>query len=142
MDHEPYFTFLNPVPHKEPSPKHIKINIQNQEAISKFINEITLSDIYNKLNQSPSADPNINYNILRLDQMRKKKHMPGKIGKTQNQYGLHVHGLLKSIRYRDKLYKTLKMTWPDSSEHFALLINLTMYNSILKKYTYSPTTAL
>ena len=27
-DHQPYITFLNTVPHKEPSPKHIKINIQ------------------------------------------------------------------------------------------------------------------
>ena len=63
-DHQPYFSFLNTVPYKEPSQKLIKINIQNEKAISNFIHEIISSDVNNKLNQSPSAIPNINYNIL------------------------------------------------------------------------------
>ena len=61
-DQRPYFAFLNTVPHEEPSPKHIKI--QNQKAISDFIHEIIASEVYNKFNQSPSVDPNINDNIL------------------------------------------------------------------------------
>ena len=63
-DQRSYFAFLNTVPHEEPSPKHIKIQIQNQKAISDFIHEIIPSEVYNKFNKSPSVVPNINDNIL------------------------------------------------------------------------------
>ena len=42
-------------------------------------------------------------------------------------------GLLKSIRYRDKLYKQLKLTNPVSFEYSVLKINLKSYNAILKR---------
>ena len=43
-----------------------------------------------------------------------------------------TQGLLTSIRYRDKLYKQIKLTNPESSEYAILLVNLKTYNSILK----------
>ena len=44
-----------------------------------------------------------------------------------------TQGLLKSIRYRDKLYKQLKLTNPDTVEYEVLKINLKSYNAILKR---------
>ena len=44
-----------------------------------------------------------------------------------------TQGLLASIRHRDKLYKQIKLTNPDSPEHEMLLINLKTYNVILKR---------
>ena len=41
--------------------------------------------------------------------------------------------MLKSIRYRDKLYKQLKLTNPDTFEYSVLKINLKSYNAILKR---------
>ena len=40
---------------------------------------------------------------------------------------------MKSIKYRDKLYKLLKMTPRASVTHTTQQINLKTYNSILKK---------
>ena len=44
-----------------------------------------------------------------------------------------TQGLVASIRHRDKLYKQIKLTNPDSPEHEMLLINLRTYNVILKR---------
>ena len=41
-------------------------------------------------------------------------------------------GILKSIRFRDKLYMTLKMSKPDTQEYANVLTNLRTYNIILK----------
>ena len=72
-------------------------------------NEIIESEIYNKLDKSRSADTNMNYDIIHdAILIAKEKHMPCKLVKFKK----HKHkkskwitqGLLKSIRYRDKLY--------------------------------------
>ena len=45
-----------------------------------------------------------------------------------------TQGLLKSIRYRDKLYKQLKLTNPNTFvEYSVLIINLKSYNAILTR---------
>ena len=43
-----------------------------QSAINKFINEINNADLYNKLNKSQTADPNVSYNIIH-DEIEKAK---------------------------------------------------------------------
>ncbi len=44
-----------------------------------------------------------------------------------------TYGIIKSINYRDELYKKLKMTNPDSALYTALKTNLDVYNNILRK---------
>ena len=72
-------------------------------------NEIIASEIYNKLDKSRSADTNMNYDILHnAILIAKEKHMPCKLVKLKK-YNYKkskwiTQGLLKSIRYRDKLY--------------------------------------
>ena len=44
-----------------------------------------------------------------------------------------THGLLTSIRYRDKMYKQLKLTNPSSYNYETIKINLKTYSTILKK---------
>ena len=78
-DHQPCFTFLNNVQLEDKPPKYITIRIQSEQAISNFVHDITSSDVYNKLNQSPTADPNVNYNMLHdVIKLAKDKHMPYK----------------------------------------------------------------
>ena len=43
-----------------------------------------------------------------------------------------TQGLLNSIKYRDKLYKRLKLTDPNSANDDTININLKTYNGILK----------
>ena len=118
-DHQPYFTFLNTVSHTKPLPRYIKITVQNSDSISDFIHEVFSSNVYNKLDQSPNANPNMNYDILHdVMQCAKNKHMPYKTVKLKKykhkKSAWITLGLLKSIRYRDKLYKTPKTTRPES----------------------------
>ena len=44
-----------------------------------------------------------------------------------------TYGVLKSIKYRDKLYKTLRKTPHDTERHATLTINLRTYNTILRR---------
>ena len=44
----------------------------------------------------------------------------------------NTQGILRSIQYRDKLYKQLKLTHPNSSNYEIININLKTYNAILK----------
>ena len=43
-----------------------------------------------------------------------------------------TQGILRAIQYRDKLYKQLKLTHPNSSNYGIFNINLNTYNTILK----------
>ncbi len=67
------------------------------------------------------VDPNINYNSLhKVLQNAKNKHMPSKVVKY-NKYkhktsNWITYGIIKSIYYRDNLYKKMKMT--DSNSFF------------------------
>ena len=42
-----------------------------------------------------------------------------------------TYGILKSIKYRDKLYKTLRKTPHDTESYATLTINLRTYNTII-----------
>ena len=118
--------------------KFIEINIQNKKAMLKVKEDLISSKIYEKLDISPMADTNRNYNII-LDEINqaKNKYIMSKLVKF-NKYKHKkstwiTQGLLAPIRHRDKLYKKIKLTNPDSREHEMLLINLKTYNVILKR---------
>ena len=91
-----------------------------------------------KIDKRLTTDPNISYNIIH-DVLEKTKntHMTSKLVK----YNTYKHkkskwitrGLLRSIRFRDNLYKKLKLTNPASREYYETLkINLKTYNRILR----------
>ena len=90
----------------EPSPKYVKINISNEEAMYKVKYETKSSAIYNKLNKNQTVDRNFNYEIIYEEILQaKNKHMPTKLVKC-NKYKHKkstwiTQGLIKSIRYRD-----------------------------------------
>ena len=137
-DHQPYFLILDTALKKEQSSKFVHINIQNEAAMLKVKHYLTSCEICKKLDVSPNADTNINYNII-LDEIdrAKNKFMPNKMVKLKKykhkKSSWITKGLLKSIRYRNKLYKQLKLTNPDTFEYSVLKINLKSYNAILKR---------
>ncbi len=128
-NHQPYFTFLNDIFHKTSPPKLIKINNQNLKSISNFQNELTELNIMSQLDSSPTANPNDNYKILHnIIETAKNKRLPLKTVK----YNKYKHkktkwitnGLLKSIYYRDDLYKKVKMLNTESRKHALLSAHL------------------
>ena len=125
-DRQPYFMLLNITQVTESHPKFIKIKIV----------------LYNKLNKSLNADTDINYEIIHDEIARaKNKCMPSKIMKF-NKYkhkksSWITQCLLKSILYRDQLYKKLKLTNPNSPNYDTIKTNLKANNLILKQNIHS-----
>ncbi len=74
------------------------------------------------------------HNIL---EHAKETHMPSKtvqLNKRKHKKSKWItFGIIKSINYRDDLYKKLKMTHPEAIQYTALKTNLDTYNNILKK---------
>ena len=123
---------------KQHPTKFIEINIQNKKAMLKVKEDLICTKIYEKLDISPTADTNCNYNFI-VDEINqaKNKYMMSKLVKF-NKYKHKkstwiTQGVLALVRHRDKLYKQIKLTNPDSPEHEMLLINLRTYNVILKR---------
>ena len=137
--HLPCFTLLETdnIVHNS-MPKFTRILKQNDDVIQQIKNEINSSELHKKLDTSQTANPNASYNvILEVIETARKKHMTGKFVKF-NKYKHKkskwiTYGILKSIRFRDKLYKKLKLTNPVLREHDILYTNLQTYNKILKR---------
>ncbi len=134
-DHQPYFTVLNNIQLKDSPPLYVKINKKDKESINKFHNEILKSNQLHSFNANYTQDPNINYNILHS--VIQNTHMPQKVIKYDKRKHKKskwiTQSIIKSINFRDNLYKNLKMTDPNSTEYATLKTNLKTFNNILKK---------
>jgi len=137
-DHQPYFTCINSIQNKEPLPKLIRVKIDNPDAITAFRNELINSNINEKLDTNPTANPNHNFELFEtIIKEAKCKHLPCKFVKFHK----HKHkrnswitqGIINSIRFRDRLYKKLRSTPTQSPKFFTIKTNLATYNCILKK---------
>ena len=116
----------------------IKAYSDTPESINNFKNEVNDLLATTTLDHNLLADPNRNYNkFARILTDAKQKHIPTSICKV-NKYKHRLSpwitlGLIKSIKYRDKLYKELKREIPDSIEYNTRKMNLHTYNCILQK---------
>ncbi len=108
------------------------------EICLKLLRWIIILDIISKLDKSPTVNPNVNYKKLHdLIDNAKNKHLPPKMVRF-NQYRHKMAkwimgGLITSIKYRDNLYKKLKLNDPNSLEHASVETHFKVYNVILKK---------
>ena len=121
-DHQPYFMIMHNTEKLHSPPKYVTTNIVNADAMISVMNEIRSGRIYDKLNKNPTADPNCNYDIIYKDITRDKTiHMPNKLVtfyRYKHKKSTWItHGLLTSIRYRDKMYKQLKLTNPITNNY-------------------------
>ena len=138
-DHQPYFIFLNcGNTNKKPPNKFIKIRSLNESSFLNVINDLKSSNIITLMENNVTSDPNDNYNIL-LEEIQKAidKHMPFKTV-TFNKYRHKKEtwitgGILKSIRFKDKLYRQLIMTDPLIPQYNIIKTNLKTYCTILKR---------
>ena len=137
-DHQPYFITLDYLSSKTTRTKYVKVKRFDERSLINFKQELSSSDILNKLDKSESADPNLNYAIFEsIILSARNKHIQSKTVK----YNKHRHkqnkwitkGILNSIRFRDKLYKRLKTTSNNNPIFYTLKNNLQVYNRILKK---------
>ena len=137
-DHQPIFVTLNNINTNKKHNNPIRIFTNTSESKARFKSEIESTCNIQQFETSLSLDPNRNYDILdNMIQAALEKHMPIKTIK----YDKHKHkknswisnGIVRSIRFRDKLYSKLKSTDPSSEMYSTYKINLQTYNRILKQ---------
>ena len=137
-DHLPALVILKSnVPKARPQ-KYIQIQTRTETAFGNLRRELQEIEIMSQLDRSPSANPKTNYDIIEKTISEScKKHLPVKTVKF-NKYKHKNNpwitmGILRSIKSRDKLYKSLRSSPPDSSEYTQRHINLKTFNNILNK---------
>ena len=120
-DHLPYFVCLSTKNSINQVTRSIEIK-PTREFLDNFRQAISNGEMYNLLDKNINADPNNNYNIVH-DTIHKARtrHLSTKKVK----FNKHKHkkndwitlGIIKSIKFRNNLYKTLKSTQIDTPEH-------------------------
>ena len=137
-DHQPYFICYNTIKPKQSLSSTVKITQNSPESLGKLYNEILEQNIANHMDTNPNTNPNYNYNkMISIIDEAKKKHMPIKIVK----FSKHKHkksewitkGIIKSIKFRDKLHNKMKTTARDSPDYNTYKTNISTYNRILKR---------
>ena len=137
-DHQPCFLFIDIHIVRRSSPKCVQIHNLTPQSLLTVSNDLKEINIYTKLDKSPTADVDQNYNIMyqeihkvinKYTTMRTVKFAKHKHKKTN----WITYGVLKSIKYRDKLYKTLRKTPHGTERHATLTINLRTYNTIVRR---------
>ena len=137
-DHHPYFTFLDMLNRYQPNLRKIKITKCSQVSVDNFINDIKNANIIGMIDCNPLSCPSQNYDIIEhIINKSYTKHIPSRTVK----FDKHKHkknswitkGIIRSIKFRDNLYRNLKSKQPGSEEFNILKINLNTYNNILKR---------
>ena len=137
-DHLPYAINIPNLYNYQRASKFIHLKTNDINSVTNFKMEIINANIYDKLNHDLMGDPNDNYNIVEtLIQDNISTNFPTRTvkfnycKKTKNKWV--TNGIIKSIKFRNCMYKKLKTTHPDSAEFEALKINFRTYNKILKR---------
>ena len=137
-DHQPYFISIEGNHSYNKQPKYIKVSNQSPENIEKFKNELISADILGNIDQNPEADPQINYDTMSsIIETNKDKFLPCKNikfnSRKHKKNSWISYGILKSIKFRNELYKKIKKSDPNTIEYDILSTNLNTYNKILKR---------
>ena len=140
-DHHPYLLSICPN-NKEPpnnKRKYVKQRLNTGEAYGRLKQELVDNDVTNMMDNDPYCDPNYNYDILHNHLIKlKNKHLPYrmvKFDKYKHKGNKCItHGILRSIKHRDELYKELSCTVRTSDRYLVLKNELNTFNKMLKKY--------
>ena len=137
-DHLPCFLCIETEKNKLKYPKYIKIQTYNTDALDNFTKAIEESNISAHLNNDDFSNPNDNYNeLINIITECKDTFLPCrtvKFNKKKHKVSPWISaGIIRSINFRDKLYKELKLCPHISTEYNTKKNNLKVFNSILKK---------
>ena len=136
-DYWPYFVCLSTKKSIIQLTRNIEIK-PTGESLTNFRHEISNGEMYNLLDKDINSDPSNNYNIIHNTiEKNRTRHLSTKKVKF-NKYKHKksdwiTSGIIKSIKFRDNLYKTLKSTQTDTPEYANINTNFHTYNKILKK---------
>ena len=132
-DHQMYFCMLNENYTKANNAhRYIEVEVCNEYSIDQFRNEIANANIYDKLDLSPSANPNKNYELLAEQlQIAKSTHMPKKIkrfNKRKHKKEKWMNNeLLTQIVRKNKMYVEWKTTPVTNVDHELIKLRFKSY---------------
>ena len=138
-DHQAIFTAINVGLMGFSEKKFITVETKDDVSLNKFIDELKTGDIIAKMDHDVNADSNSNYKILAEQlQYAKEKHLPTrklKFNKYKHKQQKWVtNGILKSIKTKNKLYRTLQQTKTEDVEVFELIkIRFLRFRKILRQ---------
>ena len=138
-DHFPYFIGLKlQGTSKDKKSRSVKVCTNKESGTWALLESLRNANVHELLDDNPYADPNINYNKLHSCIIElKEKHLSYKLTKFDKYKHKGnkwiTNGIIKSIKFRDKLYKEMKSLDPNSSSYFTTKQNLSVYNQLLKK---------
>ena len=121
-----------------PRKRFIEIEKNDQQTLEKFLNKLKNSNITNLLNLDENADPNLNFDLFMKHFMNLKQEcLQRKLVRfDKKKHRINpwlTSGILKSINFKDKLYKTLMQTSKDSTDYPVLLSNFKVYKNIIRR---------
>ena len=137
-DHFPVFTCLDIIKKPKSCPKYVYIQEKSPTAIQNFVSDVSIRLNEINFDRDLFTDPNANYDSFENTLSAcKEKHLPQK----KKRFSRYKHKLspwitteiLNMIKFRDKLYKELKQTHPESIDHTRAKINLNNYSKLLQK---------
>ena len=139
-DHHPYFLSICPNSKEPPNNKrkYVKQRLNTREAYGRLKQELVDNDVTNMMDNDPYCNPNYNYDILHNHLIKlKNKHLPYrmvKFDKYKHKGNKWItHGILRSIKHRDELYKELSCTFRTSDIYLVLKNKLNTFNKMLSK---------
>ena len=135
-DHLPCIVALDIARSKPKQTKYVKTCDHREENLRNFYEAMESSDI--TYNSDILADPNQNYNILYDKiQLELNNHLPTrsvKFSKYKHKGTNWItQGIIRSIKFRDKLYQVSKSLTPGTDQQIRAKFNLVRFQSILKK---------
>ena len=137
-DHFPCVVNFQSLERRSGSPKFIQKRSMTENNMNAFRQDLIETNILSQLNANLDSDPNIDYRKFHdLVTESFERHFPKKRIKF-NKYKHKLSpwitsGILKSIEYRDNIYKKLHRCPQNSPEYDLLGYNLKTYNSYLNK---------
>ena len=137
-DHLPYFACLDIHNPSSDVPRYIKITPNDEISLNNFRDYIANSLLTNPIPNDVSLNPNDSYAILEQTiKDAQELHVKPKLIKFKR-YKHKISpwitpGILNSIKFRDRLYKKLRGTDPESPLYCTLHTNLRTFRSILQR---------
>ena len=137
-DHCPCIISINIFQSKTHKPKYVTIRKISPERIENFKAEIANAYLAENIDNRLCTDPNHSYDILYgILADARDHHLPIR----RVRFDKHRHkmskwitsGILKSIHFRDKLYRKCKSLNPETTDYVNAKINLKVYNGILSR---------
>ena len=123
-DHFPYFIGLKlQGTSKDKKSRFVKVCTNKESGTRALLESLRNANFHELLDDNPYADPNINYNKLHSCIIEsKEKHLSYKVVKFHKYKHKGnkwiTNEIIKSLKFRDKLYKKMKSLDPNSSSYF------------------------